>query len=493
MGVTVSVLLASLLGALPERFALVVGHNQPDVPDIPVLRYADDDAVATHHMLVEAGVTSILLTTLDDETAQALPDVVVTGPPTRAAVAAAFEQLRRGMQAARDTGGSPEFLLYYSGHGNIRDGEGYVVLQDGPLTRTELWEQLLAHSPAVANHVMVDACRSFFMAYGRGAGAERTRAPRGFSTRVLTDVRNRTGLMLSTSSDRESHEWERFRAGIFSHELRSALRGGADADLDGTVTYAEVGAFLEAANRAIENPRFRPEFLLVPPGSRRDVPVLGWPETDVLTVDAQDAGHLHVEDAAGTRLADVHPRPGQQAALHVPPVRPLYVRAGAAEWAMTRPGSAALATLAALATTATEKGAEHRAYVKLFDAPFGAQDVAAYAPRPVKWEVAGNIVPLPDGPQAVWWPRVRLAGTLAGAAGSAGLLGVGAAAGLVAAGVAGLDVALGWRPGEPAHRITVWQAGLRDGAGLLGVVTVGAALLVGAAVVILGGAAWLVD
>ena len=27
------------------RFALVVGHNQPPRPDLPTLRYADDDAV----------------------------------------------------------------------------------------------------------------------------------------------------------------------------------------------------------------------------------------------------------------------------------------------------------------------------------------------------------------------------------------------------------------------------------------------------------------
>jgi hypothetical protein len=48
-----------------------------------------------------------------------------------------------------------------------------------------------------------------------------------------------------------------------SHELRSALRGAADADRDARVTYAELGAFLKVANRAIPNERFRPDFLVL--------------------------------------------------------------------------------------------------------------------------------------------------------------------------------------------------------------------------------------
>src|SRR5688572_21326477 len=35
----------------PDRFAIVVGQNQPDLPDRAVLRYADDDALATFALL----------------------------------------------------------------------------------------------------------------------------------------------------------------------------------------------------------------------------------------------------------------------------------------------------------------------------------------------------------------------------------------------------------------------------------------------------------
>ena len=43
------------------RFAIVIGNNQPEKLGSSVLRYADDDAVATHRLLVEAGVDSTLL------------------------------------------------------------------------------------------------------------------------------------------------------------------------------------------------------------------------------------------------------------------------------------------------------------------------------------------------------------------------------------------------------------------------------------------------
>ena len=55
--------------------------------------------------------------------------------------------------------------------------------------------------------------------------------------------RENVGLLLSTSSARESHEWSGFESGVFSHEVRSGLYGAADADGDGRVSYAEIAAF----------------------------------------------------------------------------------------------------------------------------------------------------------------------------------------------------------------------------------------------------------
>jgi hypothetical protein len=55
--------------AAPEvaRFAIVMGNNRGEAGNGAELRYADDDAVATHKLLQEAGVDSVLLTVLDQE------------------------------------------------------------------------------------------------------------------------------------------------------------------------------------------------------------------------------------------------------------------------------------------------------------------------------------------------------------------------------------------------------------------------------------------
>src|SRR6202011_1444656 len=73
------------------------------------------------------------------------------------------------------------------------------------------------------------------------------------------------GFLLSSSAGTDSHEWDEFQGGVFSHEVLSALRGAADADSDGAVSYAELGAFVLKANAAVPNARFRPRFTVHPP------------------------------------------------------------------------------------------------------------------------------------------------------------------------------------------------------------------------------------
>ncbi len=53
-----------------------------------------------------------------------------------------------------------ELFVFYSGHGDVAHGEGYVMLEDRRLTRRMLY-QLLASSGAERNHVIVDACKPF--------------------------------------------------------------------------------------------------------------------------------------------------------------------------------------------------------------------------------------------------------------------------------------------------------------------------------------------
>src|SRR5262249_6446783 len=136
--------------------------------------------------------------------------------------------------------------IVYSGHGNVREGQGYVTLEDIRITGGDL-AQIVANIPATSVHIIVDACASYYLACSRGPGGER-RLLNGFQDSVQLANDPRVGLLLSTSSARESHEWEGYQAGVFSHEVRSGLYGAADADGDGRVSYSEIAAFVSRAN-----------------------------------------------------------------------------------------------------------------------------------------------------------------------------------------------------------------------------------------------------
>jgi hypothetical protein len=373
----------------PARFALVVGHNQGDEPGTATLRYADDDALATRQLLTDAGVDTVLLTRLDGDSARLHPDARPAAGPTLKALVDGMEALRTRMLAARDAGRTVEFLFFYSGHGSVQHGQGHVVLEDARFTRADLLTRVLGRSPAHANHVIVDACKSYYFIFGKGPGGRRSPAASGFSG---AGVPPNTGFILSTSSDRDSHEWEEFGAGVFSHELLSALRGGADADVDGRITYAEVGAFLESANAGIRNARYRPDFLVMPPEATGAplpslaTPVLSWEGPGSLQISGTAVGHIYVQDALGVRLADVHAAADQPLTLHLAEARPLFIQQQGGdhrEWYLDTPAPTSLTLLAAAPEAPARKGAMHLAFNQLFSEPFDRQRVDTWSQRRV--------------------------------------------------------------------------------------------------------------
>ncbi len=409
--ILVSIVLLGAVGQVPpppaSRFAIVVGTNRPDDEGSAPLRYADDDALAMHRLLEEAGVDSRLLTVLDADTAKLHPDVSPPAPTAEALRAAFAERI----DAMKRADGPVELLFFYSGHGGVAHGEGYVVLEEeGRLFRSTLHQELIAASPAVRNHVIVDACKSYFMAYPKGPGGQRR--PHG---RLLADVAvpARTGFVLSTSSGRDSHEWDRLQSGVFSHQIRSALRGAADVDGDGTISYAEIGAFLERANVAIPNARFRPDFVVRPPGPHPgdlSQPVLTWVEgEDALSMGGEGVRRVYLEGPTGERIVDVHARPSEIVRLYLPSVRPLFVRSTdeRTEWVIEARGVTELAQLEPRSASVAGKGAQHLAFEQMFEAPFGEADVAAfttaYRARPDPLSIEHDVAP-----DATSWVRPAL-------------------------------------------------------------------------------------
>jgi len=361
------------------RFALVIGNNQSPAGATTTLRYADDDAVAMHRLLVQAGVESRLLVRLDSDSRRLHGPTEATGTPRSADFERAARELTAAIARANERGNESELLIFYSGHGDIDAGEGFVMLEDQRLTRRRLFE-LLRTSKATRNHVFVDACRSYFLVFDRGPGGQRRRYSGAPPAEGVPAQLANTGFVLSTSSDRESHEWERFQGGILSYELRSALRGAADTNLDSRIDYGELGAFLTTANRSIENARFRPSFTVRPPAGNFRQTLLSWRGTAPLASSRDDLGHFYLETARGERVLDAHPARGQVLRLWPPPERPLFVRPthGAVEYVVQSRKPIDLATLRPSPLEVASRGALSLAFERLFADPFGRADVGRY-------------------------------------------------------------------------------------------------------------------
>lgn len=362
------------------RMALVIGNNAspPNSPGVPHLRYADDDALATHLLLRQAGVDSRLLASFDRDTRALHRDSTPLGPPTRAQVHRALGELRLSVDREKRQGRRVEFLFYFSGHGDVSEGEGFVSLEDDAFTRSDL-HALLRSVGADRNHVIVDACRSYFLVFDRGT-LERERytgvAP---PERVPADLQD-TGFVLSTSSARDSHEWARYQGGILSHQLRSALRGAADTNGDAQVSYRELSAFLRVANQAIANPQLRPDFTVRPSQGSGDEAILSWRERQPdLSIPKSDLGHFYVETRQGVRLLDAHPALDQPLSLWLGQRRPLFVRLAdeSLEYSLTDGSPTSLAGLEPSAPALQQRGARDLALADLFKLPFSRRDVAA--------------------------------------------------------------------------------------------------------------------
>lgn len=361
-------------------FALIVGSNQSVDTELAPLKYADDDAARYLDLFRLLGARTYLLTRLDDNTRRLHPQAAAEAQePRHAQLERALAQLASDVALASSRSVETVVYFVYAGHGNVKNGEGYLTLEDARVSGGDL-AQMIRRIPATRVHVIADACASFFLARTRGPGGTR-RPLEGFRASALADDA-RVGLLLSTSSARESHEWDAFQSGVFSHEVRSGLYGAADADGDGVVSYREIAAFVTRANAAVPNERYRPDvFARAPIASDALVDIrkgLG----RKLVIDGKQAAHYFVEDGRGVRLADVHNAPGQRVELVRPsPNTTVYLRrvADDKEFVLdAAPEVVALADLAPNAPRSQSRGAAHEAFNLLFALPFDSETVSKY-------------------------------------------------------------------------------------------------------------------
>jgi hypothetical protein len=424
---TLSLALVAVLGVSIARdaraddraqatFALIIGSNLSVDPDLPPLKYADDDAADYLDLFRLLGARTYLLTRLDDNTQRLHPQAAAEAlEPRRAALEQAVTQLAFDVAQARARAVDTVVYVVYAGHGNVADDEGYVTLEDARITGADL-ARLIARLPATQVHVIVDACASYYIAYSRGPGGER-RPLSGFQDSALLAADPRVGLLLSTSSALESHEWEGFQAGVFSHEVRSGLYGAADADGDGRVSYREIAAFVSRANAAIPNERFRPNVHARPPRQSDTLLDLRRGLERRLEIDPAHAAHYFLEDSRGVRLLDVH-NSGQQSVhiLRPAPNGPVYVRREDDDAEFVLPLSPQVVSLADLepgSPRVATRGAAHEAYRLAFSLPFDRAVVDTYV-QPSEG-VSASPEPPPDTAapwkRAIGWSAVGFGAT----------------------------------------------------------------------------------
>lgn len=313
---TISLAPAALASdAPPAVYAVIVANNRSLDTEVPPLRYADDDGVRYFELFSSYADRVSLFAVLDEETQRQHRGLgAVARPPRRRTIQAQVDAYFREMERQREEGRESVFYFIYSGHGDIGENrEGYVNLLDARFTRTDLYRDVISASTATYNHVIIDSCNSYFMVNSRGkwrndrvdAGNRDLLA--AYVARESLDRYPNTGVVLSTSSAQETHEWSAYGAGVFSHQLRSGLIGTADVNVDGKIEYSEIRAYIAAANARVDDPKARISLYAKPPSRNLTEPLFDihrMRPRAFLDLAPSDAGRLYLEDARGVRYAD---------------------------------------------------------------------------------------------------------------------------------------------------------------------------------------------
>lgn len=317
-----------------KRFVVVVGVNSsPANSNLEPLNFADDDAAKYFVIMKRYSEKTYLLTTPDSDTQKRFPQISgYAVVPSKDNLKNFLSKIYGEIAEVKKKGFSTDLMFIYSGHGIfLDDREGALTLSDGVISRTELYDYVIKESPADFNHLIIDSCNSYFMVNQRGekeewkkqsTGVVRSDAVRNFFSGYDLSSYPNTGVVLSTSSEADSHEWNRIRSGVFSHELLSGIIGAADVNEDGKIEYSEIKAFLDAANLKVNDTKEKLSIFVKPPAQdqRRPLFILGGiSENAVLKIPKNIKGRFFIENSSGTRYFDMNKTDEQSVSIMLVP------------------------------------------------------------------------------------------------------------------------------------------------------------------------------
>ncbi|MBN2528190.1 MAG: caspase family protein [Deltaproteobacteria bacterium] len=429
-GVAVVVLLlgVSRIGSAEEVaiFSLHVGVNEaPENTILQPLRYADDDAARMYLFMSRFTDSAKLVTILDDETQKKFPGlarqaIVPAKEMLESTLAALSEQMRR----ERKQGKKVLFYFSYSGHGKRVGSETWLMLQGDTFDRQWLEDKLLS-LPADIVHLMIDACHAEGLVGRRGLVTAKTDAT---AVSISSDVQSalvseslferypHVGAIISTSFEQQSYEWSRLAAGVFTHELLSAIAGAGDVNGDLEIAYSEAAAFIAAANRSVPDNRARPSVISRAPRINRNTPIISlkWQKNaTLLTGDTAVSGRFFIEREGGVRLLDANLEPGTKFAFSVPARTPLWIWADGKNAAFTAlPGqTVSLSELSFQAAESTQRGGlEHAFHQGLFSTPYGVAYYSGWIDSSNEVGVSFTNAPLMDDSRSTEGPAASVSG-----------------------------------------------------------------------------------
>jgi uncharacterized caspase-like protein len=220
-----------------DRLAIVVGVPCHRSEAIPSLAYSSRDAERVADTLQAGGFTVLRLQTVVD----------------RATLAAALD--RAG--AAVTPGGT--LLVYFSGHGMLRDEDGklvrYLVMSDTDLTSIETTglsvvdlDRRVSHVDAATRVIVHDTCFADRVG-GKSPGVPRAGQAKGLSAPESNVALAPGDLRLSASKFFEQAlESPAYQSSVYTHHLLGALsEPAADLDGDGCVGLIEAHGWAAAA------------------------------------------------------------------------------------------------------------------------------------------------------------------------------------------------------------------------------------------------------
>ena len=364
--------------------ALIITNNKSLDASRPELRYADDDGIAYATLFDERyGQDNVtLLTELDVDSRRLYPAWTARAHvPTREGVLAAVKAI-----AEKATQGSDVYLVF-AGHGDTERGRGYVELLDGRFYADELEAVVTALEAKARLHLVLDSCNSYFMLNPRKPGGARFTSEPKERASFLERHKN-TGAIISTSAEAETYEWSEIQSGIFSYVLRSGLRGAADANGDGHLTYQELDAFVAVATRPIVNEHYRPRTFAQGLSGDLLSEFFALPNDPTQTRIIKRAGRaerITVRDDQGVRIIDMNADAGTAFELRLPKDTGRFevVSYGKVRISATLlRGKALVLDEATFGVESVASRGDAQVFATLFNEPFGAASVEAHVREP---------------------------------------------------------------------------------------------------------------